>query len=116
MLSEKLDWSDPPKSYSLVPYSDPRNHSSALPVIVGDYRIRLNDYPYAVTKDVTHLVVWSTVQFPSDTSFEERNRTYDDFVKRNMSAVPKENRAWFVNWRALKSIPGIEVWSFETSF
>jgi hypothetical protein len=111
VLSEKLHWSDPPRTHSTIPFTDPRNlqaHQTAN-FMIGDYQIKLNDHPYAFTPDVTHVVVWSAVKFPDDIDTKQRTEIYEDFVEEHFRAIPKDRREWFVNWGSLQSVPGLEV-------
>ena len=114
VLAEKLHWPDPPIAHSpQSPYTDPR---TPLPKGVclpwgrpGDYQIRLNDHPYAFAEGITHLVVWSAVQFAAGVSHAERMVVYEEFVERHFAEIPKDQRRWFLNWGSIQSVPGLEV-------
>ena len=75
----------------------------------GDSQIRYNDHPYAFEPGITHLVVWSACPFAEETSKEDRHKTYDEFFEKYFGDLPREQRIWFVNWGALQSVPGLEV-------
>jgi Protein of unknown function (DUF3605) len=77
--------------------------------IVGDFQIRMNDWPYAFLPDVTHLVVWSAFRFPAGTKWAEQMAHYDGFVKKHFAEIPKDNRQWFLNFGSIQSVPGLEV-------
>lgn len=108
ILVEKLHWSDPPERHSEIPYSDPRRSVKRL-TEKGDYQIRLNDHPYAFTSDITHIVVWSAVPFPSSTDHQQRMKVYEQFVKEHFREIPGDRRKWFLNWGSIQSVPGLEV-------
>jgi hypothetical protein len=92
-----------------VPFSDP-----------NDYKILLNDWPYGLTVDITHIIVWSKVRLPDqkpegyltagstalvkafvEKTFTERLAAYGDFQAR-------ERILWFRNWTGLQSVRGLE--------
>jgi hypothetical protein len=75
----------------------------------GDYQIRLNDHPYAFTPDITHLVVWSAVSFPSDVTSQDRSEVYEKFVFEHFGEMAPDRRCWFLNWGSIQSVPGLEV-------
>lgn len=83
-----------------------------------DYKILRNDWPYALTPDITHLVVWLKNQIPvdeatGDVTPESRHRI-EDFVDRTFveglgqSDDAKDNVLWFKNWAQLQSVRGLE--------
>lgn len=99
-------WGTPPFSpKSLVPFEDP-----------SDYRVLLNDWPYGLTPDITHVVVWSRT--PIDTDPQTGDVTTDSrqkieaFVQRffvDSLGRGGENRVlWFKNWVALQSVRALE--------
>lgn len=86
----------------------------------NDYKILLNDWPYGITSDVTHIIVWSKVRLPDqkpegyltaestalvkafvETTFTERLAAYGD-------AHARERVLWFRNWTGLQSVRGLE--------
>jgi len=77
-------------------------------VMVGDWQIRLNDHPYALTKDITHLVVWSAVRFPVEIEKEKRMNVYQEFVETHFGGIQEEKILWFLNWGSIQSVPGLE--------
>jgi len=110
VLTEKLHWPDPPIAHSPFPYTDPRTRFLRTQVnLLGDYQIRLNDHPYAFTEEITHLVVWSAIQFPANVTRAERMGVYDEFVARHFAEIPLDRRRWFLNWGSIQSVPGLEV-------
>ncbi|QMW42418.1 hypothetical protein G4B11_005742 [Aspergillus flavus] len=94
-----------------TPFADP-----------ADYKILRNDWPYGVTPDINHLVVWLRTPVPvkpenGDVTDESR-ALIEDFVQRTFVARlaqegkrfadPKEHVLWFKNWTALQSVRSLE--------
>jgi hypothetical protein len=77
---------------------------------IGDYKIRLNDHPYALTPEITHLVVWSALRFPQGITKAERMQRYEKFVEQHFGEISTEKRRWFLNWGSIQSVPGLEVY------
>jgi Protein of unknown function (DUF3605) len=71
---------------------------SAIPFANSvDYKILRNDWPYGLTKDISHLVVWSktptTVTEDLDDPTPESQRLIEDFVERTFtSKIPSGSR------------------------
>ena len=93
---------------SVVPFVDPH-----------DYKILLNDWPYGMTLDVVHIIVWIKNRFSvepeqGDLTSESRH-LIDDFVRKVFterlaleSDHPQEQVMWFRNWTGLQSVRGID--------
>lgn len=105
LLQHRLPWGSPPFTYnSPIPFADP-----------SDYRILINDWPYGLTEDITHIVVWSKTPIPTnpktgDVTVESR-RIIEEFVRRTF--VERLNRdkdrvVWFKNWVQLQSVRALE--------
>lgn len=99
-------WGDPPFTpVSNVPFADP-----------SDYRVLLNDWPYGLTPDVTHIVVWSRTLVPTDPETgdmtPESRKTVAGFVDRyfarRLGPGGGERVLWFKNWVALQSVRTLE--------
>lgn len=83
-----------------------------------DYRILKNDWPYGVTSNITHLVVWLKTRIPTQESdgdlTPESRRILQDFVRRTFEERlakdgDSEDRVlWFKNWSKLQSVRGLE--------
>ncbi|TAQ86064.1 hypothetical protein B7494_g5609 [Chlorociboria aeruginascens] len=104
ILRQRLpSWGSPPFAFSShIPFHDP-----------SDYRILVNDWPYALTEDITHLVVWSKTPIATDDRegdvTEESRKTIEDFVKRSFGDRLGEDRVlWFKNWVRLQSVRALE--------
>jgi hypothetical protein len=105
LLQHRLPWGSPPFRYtSPVPFEDP-----------SDYKILMNDWPYGLTDDITHVVVWSKTPIPTDEKTgdvtEESRRIIEDFVRRTF--VERLNGdadrvVWFKNWVQLQSVRALE--------
>ncbi|KAK8049985.1 hypothetical protein PG994_011715 [Apiospora phragmitis] len=99
-------WGSPPFAYaSQVPFHNP-----------SDYRVLLNDWPYGLTNDIKHLVVWSRTQITTDPETgdmtPESRDTVDNFVKRyfvdRLGPGGESRVLWFKNWVALQSVRALE--------
>ncbi|KAF3063723.1 hypothetical protein GL218_01396 [Daldinia childiae] len=99
-------WGSPPfKPASITPFEDP-----------SDYRVLINDWPYGMMPNMTHIVVWSRTTIPTDTetgdmTTESRN-TVKNFVKRffvdKLGPGGDDKVLWFKNWVALQSVRALE--------
>ncbi|KAK6067307.1 hypothetical protein SCUP234_11682 [Seiridium cupressi] len=99
-------WGVPPFTpQSKTPFEDP-----------SDYRVLLNDWPYGLTPDITHIVVWTRTLIDTDPQTgdmtPESRHTIEAFVKRffvDRLGPGGENRVlWFKNWVALQSVRALE--------
>lgn len=83
-----------------------------------DYKILPNDWPYAWTPDMTHLVVWLKNSIPVDETTgdltpESRHRI-EDFVEKTFvdklrqTGHAEDSVLWFKNWAQLQSVRGME--------
>lgn len=113
ICAERLQWPlilDPQTQCAhMTPFADPR-----------DYKILRNDWPYGMTPDITHIVVWLKNQISvdeqngGDLTFESR-KLIEEFVQRTFVkrlesefADAKERVIWFKNWTALQSVRSLE--------
>jgi hypothetical protein len=104
LLEHRLPWGSPPFRYnSAIPFSDS-----------SDYQILLNDWPYGLTKDITHIVVWSKTPIPvdektGDVTKESRN-IIEEFIVRTFGQRlgSRERVVWFKNWVQLQSVRALE--------
>lgn len=99
-------WGTPPFSpVSRTPFADP-----------SDYRVLKNDWPYGLTPDITHIVVWSRTLISTDPETGDltpggreliRNfvRTY--FVDK-LGPGGGNRVMWFKNWVTLQSVRSLE--------
>ncbi|KAF7956977.1 hypothetical protein EAE96_004299 [Botrytis aclada] len=104
ILQHRLPWGPPPFTYiSSVPFENP-----------SDYKILLNDWPYGLSKDVTHFVVWSKTPIATDDEngdvTDESRKIIEDFVKRTFAdrLEGTDRVMWFKNWVALQSVRALE--------
>ncbi|KAF3021577.1 hypothetical protein E8E14_013417 [Neopestalotiopsis sp. 37M] len=108
LLAHRLPktWGAPPFTpKSNIPFEDP-----------SDYSVLLNDWPYGLTSDITHIVVWSRTPIKTDAQTgdmtPESRSTIQDFVQRffiDRLGPGGEGRVlWFKNWVALQSVPALE--------
>jgi hypothetical protein len=99
-------WGSPPFSaVSSTPFKDP-----------SDYRVLINDWPYGLTPDITHIVVWSRTVIPTDAETgdmtPDSRQTVEAFVKSffadKLGADGGDRVLWFKNWVALQSVRSLE--------
>ena len=104
ILQHKLPWGSPPFTYlSSIPFHEP-----------SDYKILVNDWPYGITLDTTHIVVWSKTPIETDAEngdvTSESRRIIQEFVDRTFvkRLGDKERVMWFKNWVSLQSVRALE--------
>ncbi|EEH11606.1 conserved hypothetical protein [Histoplasma capsulatum G186AR] len=114
ICKERLRWqldSSTPQAFQCrnpIPFADP-----------SDYKILRNDWPYGVTSDITHLVIWLKNSIPvredSGDMTEESRTLINDFVMRTFVARleklfrdAKDRVLWFKNWTSLQSVRAVE--------
>ncbi|KAH9905007.1 hypothetical protein F4778DRAFT_770232 [Xylariomycetidae sp. FL2044] len=82
-----------------------------------DYKIIRNDWPYAFTPDVCHLVIWSKVPFEINRETglpsTETTKSVESFLDRvfgeGMGCWRKDDRLlWFKQKVAFQSVPALE--------
>jgi len=86
----------------------------------NDFKILLNDWPYGISPEITHIVVWSKVpvpvQKPEGYLTPKSAALIMDFVQRTfierLAAFgvddPQNRVLWFRNWTGLQSVRGLE--------
>jgi hypothetical protein len=105
ILQHRLPWGPPPFKYiSSVPFHN-----------MEDYKILINDWPYGLTPDTTHIVVWSKTPIPTDEKTgdvtAESRRIIQDFVDRTFVTRlggDSYRVMWFKNWVQLQSVRALE--------
>ncbi|KAF7595385.1 hypothetical protein BBP40_006379 [Aspergillus hancockii] len=94
-----------------IPFADP-----------ADYKILRNDWPYGVTPDIAHLVVWLrtpvAVKEENGDVTDESRALIEGFVRRTfverlareegIGESAGERVLWFKNWTALQSVRSLE--------
>lgn len=102
-----------PSSWGQPPFTP----ESATPLAAqSDYKILLNDWPYALAKGITHIIVWTRTRIPADDDkgdmLPESRQLIDEFVKKRFVADLGEGGEarvlWFKNWVALQSVRALE--------
>jgi hypothetical protein len=99
-------WGTPPFTpISSIPFGDK-----------SDYCVLINDWPYGLTPDITHIVVWSRT--PINTNPQTGNMTAESyqvvssFVERffvdKLGPGGEAKVLWFKNWVALQSVRSLE--------
>lgn len=85
-----------------------------------DYKIKLNDWPYGLTPDITHLVVWSKQRLrehkPAGDLTPESIMVVKFFIQHKIIDMlaaagvsdAAERVLWFRNWTGLQSVRGLE--------
>lgn len=82
----------------------------------SDYRVLKNDWPYGLTPDITHIVVWTRTLIPTDPKTgdvtPESRQLIRDFVKAyfvdRLGPAGEERVMWFKNWVSLQSVRALE--------
>ncbi|CAI6244598.1 unnamed protein product [Periconia digitata] len=112
LLSQRLFWTPLNDSgafefevKSPVPFADPH-----------DYKILRNDWTYAVTEGISHIVVWSRTRLPVDGEGAltvEGRRLVEEFIAREFrnkagEVVEGEKVMWFKNTTNLQSVRSLE--------
>ncbi|KAI1661792.1 hypothetical protein F4813DRAFT_173144 [Daldinia decipiens] len=99
-------WGSPPfKPASTTPFEDS-----------SDYRVLINDWPYGMMPNMTHIVVWSRTTIPTDPETgdmtTESRDTVKNFVKMffvdKLGPAGDDKVLWFKNWVALQSVRALE--------
>jgi len=117
VCQERLKWTPLPDSTAktgpIVPFKNPVPFADP-----DDYKILLNDWPYGLTPDITHFVVWLKTPIPidektGDLAPESRllisefvQKTFTDRLGRDGPA--EDSVLSFKNWAALQSVRGLE--------
>lgn len=102
-----------PKAWGPLPFTPVSPIPFAEP---SDYHVLKNDWPYGLTPEITHIVVWTRTLIPTDPQTgdvtPESRRLIRDFVGRffiDKLGPGGEGRVmWFKNWVALQSVRSLE--------
>lgn len=104
LIQHRLPWGSPPFTYiSSVAFEEP-----------SDYKILLNDWPYGLTPDITHIVVWSKTPIETDGTkgdvTDESREIIEEFVERTFAKRLGDSKrvTWFKNWVSLQSVRALE--------
>lgn len=129
ICQERLRWHDPNSAVTVeknnaevdstpvIPFKNPTPFADP-----ADFKILRNDWPYGVTPDISHLVVWVkppiAVKPENGDVTDESRALIEDFVTRTFVArLEREPRfadkarnyvLWFKNWTALQSVRSLE--------
>lgn len=102
-----------PSSWGRPPFTP----ESTTPLAAeSDYKILLNDWPYALAPGITHVIVWTRTRIPADDDkgdlLPESRRQIEEFVKKrfvdDLGEGGAERVLWFKNWVALQSVRALE--------
>ncbi|KAL8858305.1 MAG: hypothetical protein Q9178_005168 [Gyalolechia marmorata] len=90
-----------------VPFVDPR-----------DFKVMYNDWPYGMTGDITHIVVWLKTRFDVEPTvgdlLPQSRQLIEAFVQHTfVETLEKHGGAgdrvmWFRNWTGLQSVRGMD--------
>ena len=88
-----------------IPFADPT-----------DYAVLINEWPYALEKDIVHLVVWTRTPLAVDDQrgdlTPEGRSMVDEFVRRffveKLGEGGEEKVLWFKNWAVLQSVRALD--------
>ena len=125
VCKERLHWTHLPQpllspgeeekgdSAPIFACDDPRPFASPR-----DYKILLNDWPYGISLNITHLVVWLKtpipVQQPEGYLTPESTKLIEGFVQRTFMepllemGQGQDQVQWFKNWVGLQSVRGLD--------
>ncbi|MCJ1476607.1 hypothetical protein MMC13_005273 [Lambiella insularis] len=116
LCREKLHWEPLPAS-TLADGPLFACKSSSLFAEPDDFKVLRNDWPYGLTPDITHLVVWLKNQLPIDSEngdlTPQSRQVIDDFIQktftRHIGGGDAADRVlWFKNWSSIQSIKAID--------
>lgn len=102
-----------PKSWGQPPFSP----ESDVPFDKeSDYKVLLNDWPYGLESNITHIVVWTRTFIATDDDkgdmTPESRALVKAFVKRyfidSLGEGGEDKVLWFKNWVALQSVRALE--------
>ena len=86
----------------------------------NDVKILLNDWPYGISPNITHFIIWSKIrlsdQKPDGHLTAKSSALVKDFVQRTFTdrlaatgvREPSDSVLWFRNWTGLQSVKGLE--------
>ena len=117
VCKERLHWQPLPSSTdrtgplfnceSEIPFASPK-----------DYKILLNDWPYGLSSDIIHFVVWIKNRIPvvppEGYVAPESSRLIEEFVQKTfidrlkMVGQGDDQVQWFKNWVSLQSVRGLD--------
>ncbi|EED19778.1 conserved hypothetical protein [Talaromyces stipitatus ATCC 10500] len=126
---KRLQWWAPHPSLNLVetpipeiPFKNPTPFADP-----SDYKVLRNDWPYGVTPDITHIVVWSKTPIATkpengdvtdesraliegfvDRTFVQRLEKDPVFEGVHKDVIRNNHVLWFKNWTALQSVRSLE--------
>ncbi|KAL8708879.1 MAG: hypothetical protein Q9220_006335 [cf. Caloplaca sp. 1 TL-2023] len=122
LLKERLHWTSLPSSENEDAQVQPPLFATTSPIPFAsphDYKTLYNDWPYGLSQEITHIVVWSKHQFAvqpdgaGDLTPQSR-KLIEDFVQRTFRGRVEgkgeegERVMWFRNWTGLQSVRGID--------
>lgn len=102
-----------PKAWGGLPFTPASKTAFADP---SDYRVLINDWPYGLTPDITHIVVWTRTLIPTDPDSgdvtPESRQLIRDFVQTyfvdKLGSDAADRVMWFKNWVSLQSVRALE--------
>lgn len=102
-----------PKSWGALPFTPASHIPFADP---SDFCVLSNDWPYGLTPDITHIVVWTRTVISTDPETgdvtDESRKLIRDFVKTyfadRLGPGGERRVMWFKNWVALQSVRALE--------
>lgn len=102
-----------PKAWGGLPFNPVSETPFADP---SDYLVLRNDWPYGLTPDITHIVVWSRTLIPTDPKTgdvtPESRQLIRDFVKTyfidRLGPGGEDRVMWFKNSVSLQSVRALE--------
>lgn len=106
---ENISINDFIKKYELE-WDDSTNQTCSTKLFQGGVKILLNKFPYNFPNNITHLVIWSKIDIPSDPTspkgdISPKTRSIiDKYVAKTFSSY---DVVWFRNWSNLQSVKAL---------
>lgn len=102
-----------PKAWGQPPFTPESNVPFEK---TSDYRVLINDWPYGITSNMRHIVVWTRTPIETDDVVgdmtPQSRRLVTDFVQRffieRLGPGGSEQVLFFKNWVALQSVRALE--------
>lgn len=109
VLKEKLNWDMSVPPVMATPFANP-----------SDYRIFRNDWPYSMTSNITHLVVWLKTRIqvhPADGSLTDASKELiqsfvENLFERDLGPASKARVLWFkqaTQWQSVQALEHIHI-------
>lgn len=123
ICQKRLHWTSASSpDIAQIKYNNPTPFADA-----SDFRVLRNDWPYGLTPDIRHIVVWSKTPIATkpengdvtdesralieafvDRTFVRRLQSDPAFAGLAKDVIRDQNILWFKNWTSLQSVRSLE--------